>query len=126
MTSGQARDDAIAASATRSTRYPWERVRAETGGAGGAVPAAAPAALKSVARPSAFSFAWFAQRRRAAGDERPEGNVGRTASRWQMAELQSYCAWSFLPGLPCSSADSRAGHARSRVFVTANPRNRAS
>ena len=40
MTSSQARDDEIATSATRSTRYPRERVRAEHGGAGGAVPAA--------------------------------------------------------------------------------------
>ena len=53
MTSSQARNDEIATSATRSTRYPRERVRAEHGGAGGAVPAAAPAASKSVARSSA-------------------------------------------------------------------------
>ena len=45
--------DSSPPSATRSTRYPRERVRAEHGGAGGAVPAAAPAASKSVARSSA-------------------------------------------------------------------------
>ena len=57
MTSSQARDDEMAPSATRSTSYPWERVRAEHGGAGGAVPTAHGSAggFESVAR-SAVGF----------------------------------------------------------------------
>ena len=44
MPSSQARDGEMATSATRSTSSPWKRVRAKYGGAGGALPAAAPAA----------------------------------------------------------------------------------
>ena len=57
MTLSQACDGEMTTSATRLTSYPWERVRAEHGGAGGALPTAAPAASNRwLARPSAVGF----------------------------------------------------------------------
>ena len=69
--------------------------------------------------------AWFAWHRRAAGDDRPEGDGSRSAGRWQMAELESCYTWPFPPVLPCSSEGSHVGRARCHVFGIANTRNQA-
>ena len=122
MTSSQARDDEIATSATRSTRYPRERVRAEHGGAGGAVPAAAPAASKSVARSSA-SLGLHGAAALPEMSERKGTAVDRQAGKkWRAySSVVSGCFGPFCP-VHRQTPVSRAGRARSRVFVIANAR----